>query len=338
MMRTGWERIRKLETHTTCQQTQRGEESSRIDALRTLFVSLSHVLLFFFLPAATCTHVNAKKKRRILILADLWRTAGGDTFYRRILQNGVIAREEGVVLRHLRALFRILLRVRRIDISQSTIDPTRIVDRAFRPRLGGLLLHRRGGGGGGASAIFAKLLANWTSSVYYVIAEVYSSVSVGILFWQYANDVVSVDQARRFYPLFAQMSGVAPIVAGQYVVRYASRSKDFGESLKRVTRLITFSGVMICLFYGWSNAYIERTEAKAEAGVAANGVAGGGGSDASPAAQSKRGKEKKKKKAKMTMVESARFLASSEYLRLIATLVLGYGEGKKSFFFRLPHR
>ena len=190
-----------------------------------------------------------------------------------------------------------------------------------------------GGGGGGASAIFAKLLANWTSSVYYVIAEVYSSVSVGILFWQYANDVVSVDQARRFYPLFAQMSGVAPIVAGQYVVRYASRSKDFGESLKRVTRLITFSGVMICLFYGWSNAYIERTEAKAEAGVAANGVAGGGGSDASPAAQSKRGKEKKKKKAKMTMVESARFLASSEYLRLIATLVLGYGEGKKSFFF-----
>ena len=141
-MRTGWERIRKLETHTTCQQTQRGEESSRIDALRTLFVSLSHVLLFFFLPAATCTHVNAKKKRRILILADLWRTAGGDTFYRRILQNGVIAREEGVVLRHLRALFRILLRVRRIDISQSTIDPTRIVDRAFRPRLGGLLLHR----------------------------------------------------------------------------------------------------------------------------------------------------------------------------------------------------
>ena len=194
------------------------------------------------------------------------------------------------------------------------------------------------GGGGGASAIFAKLLANWTSSVYYVIAEVYSSVSVGILFWQYANDVVSVDQARRFYPLFAQMSGVAPIVAGQYVVRYASRSKDFGESLNRVTRLITFSGVMICLFYGWSNAYIERTEAKAEAGVAANGVAGGGGSDASPAAQSKRGKEKKKKKAKMTMVESARFLASSEYLRLIATLVLGYGEGKKSFFFRLPHR
>jgi AAA family ATP:ADP antiporter len=35
--------------------------------------------------------------------------------------------------------------------------------------------------------------------------------------------------------------------------------------------------------------------------------------------------EKKKKKPKMSMVESAKFLASSQYLRLIAMLVLGYG-------------
>ena len=159
----------------------------------------------------------------------------------------------------------------------------------------------------GASAIFAKLFANWTSALFYIVAEVYSSVSVGILFWQFANDVVSVTQAKRFYPLFAQMSGLAPIVAGQYVVRYASHSKDFGESLHRITWMVTFSGMMICLFYRWSNAYIEST-----AGML-------------PDAATQAAKPKKKK-AKMTMVESAKFLASSEYLRLIATLVLGYGE------------
>jgi AAA family ATP:ADP antiporter len=49
----------------------------------------------------------------------------------------------------------------------------------------------------GASSIFAKLVANWTTALFYVVAEVYSSVSVGILFWQYANDVVSVSQAKR---------------------------------------------------------------------------------------------------------------------------------------------
>lgn len=46
----------------------------------------------------------------------------------------------------------------------------------------------------GAYSIFAKLFSNWTSALFYVVAEVYSSVSVGILFWQYANDVVSVSQ------------------------------------------------------------------------------------------------------------------------------------------------
>ena len=159
----------------------------------------------------------------------------------------------------------------------------------------------------GASFIFAKLFANWTSALFYVVAEVYSSVSVGILFWQYANDVVSVSQAKRFYPLFAQMSGLAPILAGQYAVRYASHAKDFEESLHRLTLLITFSGVMICSLYKWSNDYIEKTTGYLEV-------------------ESEDKVPKKKKKAKMTMAESARFLASSEYLRLIAALVLGYGE------------
>ncbi len=166
-------------------------------------------------------------------------------------------------------------------------------------------------GDGGATAIFAKLFANWTSALFYIVAEVYSSVSVGILFWQYANDVVSVRQAKRFYPLFAQMSGIAPIVAGQYAVRYASRAKDFGQSLRRLTWLVNFSGLMICMFYRWSNAYIEKT-----AGASAE-ADDGSGRVALPV--------KQKKKSKMTMIESARFLASSEYLRLIATLVVGYG-------------
>ena len=69
---------------------------------------------------------------------------------------------------------------------------------------------------------------------------------------------------------------------------------------------------MICLFYKWSNAYIEKTAGASEE------VEDGSGRVSLPVNQ-------KKKKSKMTMIESARFLASSEYLRLIATLVVGYG-------------
>jgi AAA family ATP:ADP antiporter len=161
-----------------------------------------------------------------------------------------------------------------------------------------------GGAATGGLAVLAKIISNWTSALFYVMAEIYSSVSVGLLFWQFANDVVPVSQAKRFYPLFAQMSGLAPVVAGQFVVLYASKAPDFGASMHRLTAATTFAGVMICVYYHIAKTYIDRTESVPVAGDAP---------------------KQKKKKTKMSMAESAKFLASSQYLRLIATLVLGYG-------------
>ena len=66
--------------------------------------------------------------------------------------------------------------------------------------------------------VVAKILTNWSSALFFIISEVYSSVSIGILFWKLANDVVDVEQAKRFYPLFAYMSSFAPIIAGMYVI------------------------------------------------------------------------------------------------------------------------
>jgi AAA family ATP:ADP antiporter len=158
----------------------------------------------------------------------------------------------------------------------------------------------------GGLLVLAKICSHWTSALFYVVSEIYSSVSVGLLFWQFANDVVPVDQAKRFYPLFAQMSGLAPVVAGQYMVRYTSTASDMGTSLHRLTAAITVSGVMICIFYQLARRHVELSETTTATISASSGST-------------------KKKKPKMSMVESAKFLASSQYLRLIAMLVLGYG-------------
>ena len=155
----------------------------------------------------------------------------------------------------------------------------------------------------GSSGVFSKIIAHWTSALFYVVSELYSSVSIGILFWGYANSVVGVDQARRFYPLFGQMSSLGPIAAGQYVVHYASKAKDFQGSLDRLTAIITLSGFGICAFHAMSERFLSSSS----------------GASASPA------KKAKKAKPKMSMAESFSFLASSPYLRLLATLVVGYG-------------
>lgn len=162
----------------------------------------------------------------------------------------------------------------------------------------------------GGMAVLARIISHWTSAMFYVVSEIYSSVSVGLLFWQFANDVVPVEQATRFYPLFAQMSGFAPVVAGQYAVRFASRAKDFGTSLHRLTAAISLSGVMICLLYHFSTSFIERTEANSTPNVPTNIV---------------KDTNNKKKKPELSLSESVKFLANSKYLRLVAMLVLGYG-------------
>ena len=164
------------------------------------------------------------------------------------------------------------------------------------------LLHIGSDTNTGGWSILASICAHWTSALYYILAEIYSSVSVGLLFWQFANDVVSMEQAQRFYPLFAQMSGLAPVLAGQYMVHYASRAPDFAQSLHRLTAAVTLSGLCICVAFQRSCAFVERTE-----GATAKST------------------KTKKKKPKLSMAESAKFLASSQYLRLISMLVLGYG-------------
>jgi len=166
-----------------------------------------------------------------------------------------------------------------------------------------------GGSESGGRRIVARIIANWTSALFYVVAELYSSVSVGLLFWQFANDVVPVGQAKRFYPLFAQLSGLAPIVGGQFVVRYSSKAPTFRDSLQRITIVVTLAGCAICLFYRASNSFIAKTEPGNAIGTATTSSAGG----------------TKTKKKKVKLMESAKFLASSEYLRLICTLVVGYG-------------
>lgn len=155
-------------------------------------------------------------------------------------------------------------------------------------------------------SVFYKILKNWTVAMFYVGTELYSSVSVGILFWKLANDVV-VDpaQAKRFYPLFSYMSSFGPIVAGQFCVLYASQTDDFQSSLNRIGTAIGGAAIIICFLHHllMSSANDNVTQSSK---------------------QSKKVKVKKTKPS-MSMKDSVKFLANSEYLCSIATLVIGYG-------------
>jgi len=153
----------------------------------------------------------------------------------------------------------------------------------------------------GNNEVIGKILSHWTSALFFVVAEIYSSVSIGILFWKTANDFVSPKEAQRFYPLFAYTSGFAPILAGQYISKFASQASSLDDSMRRLTFAIGASAILILGL----NRAICATYNVVE--------------------KSNDSKKVKKQKPKMKMSESIAFLASSKYLRCLATMVVSYG-------------
>src|SRR5476649_1272345 len=68
---------------------------------------------------------------------------------------------------------------------------------------------------------FIDIYAYWAFSLFYVLAEIWGSAMIALMFWQFANHVVRMRESKRFYGLFAVIGNVSLIVSGQ-LVRYCS--------------------------------------------------------------------------------------------------------------------
>mmetsp|Transcript_39229 Transcript_39229/g.47507 ORF Transcript_39229/g.47507 Transcript_39229/m.47507 type:complete len:618 (-) Transcript_39229:564-2417(-) len=154
------------------------------------------------------------------------------------------------------------------------------------------------------------ILRNWTYCLFYVMAELWGSVVVSVLFWGFANQITTVDEAKQFYPLFGLGANVALIFSGRTVKIFSEiREKlppgvdGWGVSLRGMMTIVGIGGLMVVAIYWLMNRVVVPKVQKA------------GGVE----------KKKKKKKAKMSMGESLRFLGSSPYIRDLALLVVAYG-------------
>ena len=154
------------------------------------------------------------------------------------------------------------------------------------------------------------IVRNWTFSLFYLMAEMWGSVVVSILFWGLANQICTVKEAKKYYPLFGLGANVALIFSGQYV-KIVSELRDnlpagidpWGFSLKLLMGGIIGSGAVLVACY----TYIQRSVMTDPECV-------------DPAQQ-----RLSKVKTKLTMKESAAFLANSTYIRDLALLVICYG-------------
>ena len=158
----------------------------------------------------------------------------------------------------------------------------------------------------------AQIVRNWSYALFYTLANMWGSVVVSLLFWGFANEITTVSEAKKYYPIFGLMANVALIFSGQYV-KFVSAQRaglpvgadQWEFSLKLLMGAVVGCGGLVMGIMKWMQTVVLTDP------------------DCSPQAGEVKGP--KKKKAKMSMGESFKFLSSSTYIRDLATLVIAYG-------------
>ncbi len=156
---------------------------------------------------------------------------------------------------------------------------------------------------------FLPLIANWSYSLFYIFSELWGTVGLSVLFWQFANDITKIPEAKRFYPLFGLIGNVGLLCSGYMLYAITDRYKNLPPaerweiSLKWIILMLIIFFIIMIYLYTWI-----RTNVLTDPRLY----------DASEVVV-------KKKKIKLSFYESLKILFSSKYLAFLAMLVLGYG-------------
>ena len=68
---------------------------------------------------------------------------------------------------------------------------------------------------------FIPVIGNWSFSLFYILSELWGSVVLSMLFWQFANEITKVEEAKRFYGLFGMLGNVGLMLSGPTIIFFA---------------------------------------------------------------------------------------------------------------------
>jgi len=143
---------------------------------------------------------------------------------------------------------------------------------------------------------FIKIMGKWSYASFYVIAELWGSLMVSLLFWQFANSITATAEAKRFYAMFGMLGNLGLPIAGSVL---KMQMADPIETTKFKVLMTAISAVAIVMSYYWLNTRVLPYQ---DAG----------------------GAKTKKTKMKLSLGESFKMILSSRYLALIALLIISY--------------
>lgn len=154
---------------------------------------------------------------------------------------------------------------------------------------------------------FIAIFRNWTFTLFYIMAELWSTTVFSVLYWGFANEVISVSEAKRFYGLITFGGNFAGMFAGYAAILFSNQIflewLPYGKSAWDQSIFFVGCAVIVCslitmLIFRWLNVRVIRPSEEKQTAP--------------------------KEKIRMSMRENFMFLARSKYLLYIALIVFAY--------------
>jgi ATP:ADP antiporter, AAA family len=145
---------------------------------------------------------------------------------------------------------------------------------------------------------FFRLYGKWTFPLFYVLAELWGSIMLSLLFWQFANDITKTSEAKKFYPMFGFIANFGLILGGTLIKIFSRKS----YAITALISMIVVSGLSLMLLYYYINKKVLTDPRYAVTT-----------------------KKAKKNKPKISFSEGLKIVFSSKYIGLLAILMLSYG-------------
>jgi ATP:ADP antiporter, AAA family len=156
-----------------------------------------------------------------------------------------------------------------------------------------------------------EVFRNWIYAIFYILAELWGSMGISLLFWQFANEITKTSEAKRFYPFFILLGNLGALASGLSIIYFSNIRNSvpvgvdaWGVTLKWLMGALSLGCVIIMATYYWMNRNVLTDSRFYDAAAE---------------------KKQKKSKPKLSLKESFTFLISNKYLGSLALLVIGYG-------------
>lgn len=148
-------------------------------------------------------------------------------------------------------------------------------------------------------------LTNWSYTLFFVFAEMWGSVAIFSLFWQFANHITKKTEVKRFFGMFMVISYIGVVISGT-MLRIMAKVRvpsAFQQNLK----ILIWVTIIFCLITMTIHYYINKVVMKDPMLCNFDEV------------------KLPKAKTKISVFEGFKILFNSPYLLLVSVLILGYG-------------